>query len=122
MDSRRSRSKSPSLRTEDERAMTTLTPEFIEREYNNRARVPEHPQWLAQFTSRSRVAIEGLLPKQDLRYGPRPQETLDLFLPEGTPRGTFLFIHGGYWRALDKVDHAFVAPPLVAQGMAVAVL
>ena len=33
-----------------------------------------------------------------------------------------MFIHGGYWRALDKADFAFVAPPFVAQGIAVAVV
>jgi arylformamidase len=97
-----------------------LNPEAIERGYNNRAAVPDHPAWFAEWSARSRRAIDALRPKLDLRYGPRPQETLDLFLPAGAPRGTFVFIHGGYWRSLDKIDHAFVAPPLVAQGYAVA--
>ena len=35
------------------------------------------------------------------------------------PRGTFVFIHGGYWRAFDKSDFQFVAGPMVEQGMAV---
>jgi arylformamidase len=96
--------------------------ELVERGYNNRAAVPDHTRWLAEFTSRSHIAIEALQPKLDLRYGPRPQETLDLFLPQREPRGTFVFIHGGYWRSLDKVDYAFVAPPLVVQGYAVAVI
>jgi len=99
-----------------------FTPETVERGYNNRLAVPDHPRWFAEWTTRSRRAIDALQPKLDLRYGPRPQETLDLFLPRGDPRGTFVFIHGGYWRSLDKIDHAFVAPPLVAQGYAVALL
>ncbi len=33
-----------------------------------------------------------------------------------------MFIHGGYWRALDKSDHSFVAPPLVAASVGVAVM
>ena len=37
------------------------------------------------------------------------KETLDLFVPPAAPRGTFVFIHGGYWRALDKDDYSFVA-------------
>ena len=37
-------------------------------------------------------------------------------------RGTLLFIHGGYWRALDKDDHSFVAPAFVDAGFAVAVV
>jgi arylformamidase len=32
-----------------------------------------------------------------------------------------VFVHGGYWRALDKADHSFIAPPFVAQGACVVV-
>ena len=60
-------------------------------------------------------------PRLELRYGPGPKETLDLFVPTGGARGTFLFLHGGYWRALDKSDFSFVATPFVAAGHAVAV-
>jgi len=97
------------------------TPEFVERGYNNRAAVPDHPQWLARFASSSREVRAALAPKLDLRYGPGAKETLDLFLPVRRPRGTFVFLHGGYWRALDKSDFSFVAQPFVAQGHAVAV-
>jgi arylformamidase len=31
-------------------------------------------------------------------------------------------LSGGYWRALDKSDHSFVVPPLVAEGIGVAVI
>ncbi|MGE0799955.1 MAG: alpha/beta hydrolase [Lautropia sp.] len=58
----------------------------------------------------------------DLRYGPGPKETLDLFVPKSGSRGTFVFIHGGYWRAMDKADHLFVADVFVARGYAVAVV
>jgi len=98
-----------------------FTAEFVERGYNNRAAVPDHPAWFAKYSELSAAARERYRHILDLRYGPGPLETLDLFLPEGKPRGTFVFIHGGYWRALDKMDFQFVAGPLVAQGMAVAV-
>ncbi len=101
---------------------TAYTPEFVEHEYNNRARVPDHPQWLATMAERSAAAYAAASPKRDLRYGSNPKETLDLFLPTGSPRGTFVFLHGGYWRALDKADFGFVAPPLLAHGIAVAVV
>ena len=32
-----------------------------------------------------------------------------------------LFIHGGWWRSLDKSDHSFVAPPFTAAGAVVVV-
>ena len=97
------------------------TPEFVERGYNNRAAVPDHPHWLARFAESSSEARAALAPKIDLRYGPGPKETLDLFVPTGRARGTFVFLHGGYWRALDKSDFSFVAEPFVARGCAVAV-
>jgi len=30
-----------------------------------------------------------------------------------------VFIHGGYWRSLDKADHSFIAPVFTAQGVQV---
>lgn len=103
-------------------AAPAYTPELVERGYNNRLAVPEHPVWLARWTATSREAIAALAPRQDVRYGRGPKETLDLYVPAGRARGTLLFIHGGYWRALDKSDHGFVAPPFVAEGLAVAVM
>jgi len=98
------------------------TPEFVERGYNNRAAVPDHPRWLEHYPRASAEARAALAPRVDLRYGPGPKETLDLFVPSGRARGTFVFLHGGYWRAFDKSDFSFVAPPFVAQGLAVAVV
>lgn len=98
-----------------------MTPEEVERGYNNRAAVPEHPQHFATYAAWSKAARAKYAPKTDLRYGPNPGERLDLFLPPGTPRGTYLYIHGGYWRALTKEDYSFVAGPLLAEGIAVAV-
>jgi arylformamidase len=98
------------------------TPEFVERGYNNRAAVAEHPRWLEHYvTASTRVRAE-FAPRLDIRYGPGPKETLDLFLPAKTAQGTLVFLHGGYWRALDKSDFSFVAPPFLAQDLAVAVV
>ena len=99
-----------------------FTPDFVERGYNNRAAVPDHPIFLARFAAESAAARARYRHRVDLRYGPGPLETLDLFLPETTPLGTFVFIHGGYWRALDKSDHSLVVGPFVEQGLAVAVI
>jgi len=97
-----------------------LTAEEVERGYNNRAAVPEHPYWFEQFAVRSKLAVDALRPTLDIRYGPGAKETLDLFVPARPARGTLMFIHGGYWRALDKSEHAFVAPAFVRAGYAVA--
>jgi len=104
------------------RASGGYSTEFVERGYNNRAAVADHPRWLAHYPAASAEIRAKLAPRLDLRYGTGPKETLDLFVPSGRARGTFVFIHGGYWRAFDKSDFSFVATPFVAQGMAVAVV
>ena len=103
-------------------ASLAMTAEEVERGYNNRAAVPDHPRWIARWGELSAAALASERAVRDLRYGPGPNQTLDLFLPRGIVRGIFVFIHGGYWRALDKAEHAFVAPPLTARGIAVAVV
>ena len=98
-----------------------LTPEFCERGYNNRAAVPDHADYFAHWaddSARARAALKSTL---DVRYGKRPNETMDLF-PGGGGRGLLVFIHGGYWRALDKSDFSYLAPAFVAVGLDVAVI
>jgi arylformamidase len=97
-----------------------VTPAFVEREYNNRAACPDHPWWFAEYARLSTDAYAHLDVRRDLRYGPGAKATLDLFLPRGAARGTLVFLHGGYWRALDKADFAFVAAAFVARDIAVA--
>ncbi|MEO8133422.1 MAG: alpha/beta hydrolase [Betaproteobacteria bacterium] len=92
-----------------------LTPEFCERGYNNRAAVPDHADYFRRWADDSAEVRAQLACEIDLRYGARPKETMDLF-PAGGARGLLVFIHGGYWRALDKSDHSFVVRPFVAAG------
>jgi arylformamidase len=101
--------------------MRAAPADLVEREYNLRAAFPDHPQWFARWAADSAAARERLEANLNLRYGSAPGQTVDLF-PSAGGRGTLLFIHGGYWRALDKRDHSFVAPPLVARGIGVAVI
>ncbi|MEP6997698.1 MAG: alpha/beta hydrolase [Betaproteobacteria bacterium] len=98
-----------------------LPADFVEREYNLRTAFPDHPEWFARWSAESASARSRLDSRLGLRYGSGPKQTLDLF-PAENPRAALLFIHGGYWRALDKDDHSFVAPAFVAQGVGVAVI
>lgn len=57
----------------------------------------------------------------DLAYGPGRFETLDLYRPAGVRRAPiFVFIHGGYWQASDKLQHAQFSQGLLDAGFAVA--
>jgi len=97
-------------------------PAWLDAQYNNRARVPEAVAILARWAKASAVARDGSPAKRlDVRYGDGPNETLDVF-PAARPGAPILFfVHGGYWRALDKSDHSFVAPSFVADGATVVV-
>ena len=94
----------------------------IDAEYNIRKRHPESPQHYARYEAESAAARAALGGRIDLRYGKAPGETLDFFPATRADAPLFLFIHGGYWRALDKRDFSFIAPPFVAAGIAVALI
>ncbi len=55
----------------------------------------------------------------DIAYGDGPREKYDLFLPDGTPKGLVVFVHGGYWKAFDKSSWSHLAHGAVAKGWAV---
>jgi hypothetical protein len=57
----------------------------------------------------------------DLSYGPGARQKLDLFLPEGKPRGVVVFIHGGYWHLFSKSHWSHLAAGPLALGFAVAI-
>jgi arylformamidase len=91
-------------------------------EYNNRARVPEHPQifarWsgaAADFRASHRNAELGL------RYGTGERQIVDLFWPgQGREAPIALFIHGGYWRSLEPTGFSHLAAGVNAHGTAFA--
>ncbi len=101
--------------------MSQYDPIWLEQMYNNRALVPafpEHAQRWLRDSAQARVQLRCAL---DLRYGLGGRERLDVFPAERPGAPVVVFIHGGYWRALDKSDHSFVAPALHAMGATVVV-
>jgi arylformamidase len=95
----------------------------LDREYDNRGKVPNYSEYLARYPAESARTRDALSTRLDLHYGPGPSETLDLFLPgSGGPAPVHVFVHGGYWRALDKADFSFVARALQPAGVLVAVI
>lgn len=81
----------------------------LDKLYNNRAAVPTHGEDLARWAAATAAARKSLPAHLDLRYGPHPRETLDLFTVPQSGRPLLVFIHGGYWQALSKDDFSFVA-------------
>jgi arylformamidase len=88
-------------------------------EYNNRARVPENPVLMAGW-ARDSAAYREQHPPRRLTYGPGDRNVIDLF--EGHRDGPLVvFIHGGYWQALDGSSSSHCARGLNAHGISVAV-
>jgi arylformamidase len=103
--------------------MTQHDGAWYDRVYNNRALVPEHAQHFAYWHEASVRVRETHRCFQDVAYGRGLNETLDIFPSDTADQNApvVVFIHGGYWRSLDKADHSFVAPTFTAQGAHVVV-
>jgi arylformamidase len=102
--------------------MPRLDPAWLDEQYDNRARIPEHPQIFEHWRCASHLARDKLSCRLDLAYGDGVSEVLDVFPSKGRGRAPVLvFIHGGWWRSLDKRDHSFIAPAFVDAGATVVV-
>lgn len=104
--------------------MTRPDPAWLDRMYNNRALVPEHAAHFSRWAQSSAQARSSQPCTLDLAYGTSPGEKLDVFpAARATPGGApvVVFVHGGYWRSLDKSEHSFVAPAFTAAGACVVI-
>jgi arylformamidase len=101
--------------------MARPDPAWLDEQYNNRARIPEHPQIFERWERASALSREGLSRRIDVAYGDAPGEMLDIFPSTAADAPVLVFIHGGYWRALDKRDVSFIAPSFVHAGAMVVI-
>lgn len=90
----------------------------LEKEYNARQRVPEHPAIIAGW-ARDSAAYREANPPREVRYGEGERHTFDFFEAGAGP--AVFYIHGGYWQALDKSFHSIHARGLNQLGVSVAV-
>jgi arylformamidase len=87
--------------------------------YDNRAAVPDHPAVMARWQAEAETFRVARRPAV-LAYGPGEREAMDLF-EAGPEAPVAVFIHGGYWQALDRSWFSWVAGPMLAQGISVAI-
>jgi arylformamidase len=93
-------------------------------EYNNRARVPEHPAIIAGWVKDAASYREaGTREWHALRYGAGERHAIDVFPAGGGSenRSVVVFIHGGYWQSLDRSYFSHFARGLNARGIDVAI-
>lgn len=91
--------------------------EELDWQYNNRARARMSESYVRFCVDESAAARAELAGALDQRFGESDDEVLDIFHADAARPGPVqVFIHGGYWRALNKNDFSYVARPIVAAG------
>jgi acetyl esterase/lipase len=99
-----------------------MTRAQLDAAYNNSAAVKNSDQKITEYTERStrlRAQRNDLL---DLRYGPRPRNTIDIYRSGALNAPFFVFIHGGYWLRNSKETFACTAEGPLAHGIDVAMI
>lgn len=101
----------------------------LDLEMNLRGRWPEHQSYFDRWAKDSLHVRKTYNCHSDLVYGDTPGQKLDLFLPtveeaaqNGGKTPLLAFIHGGYWKSLDKGDFSYLAPAYLERGIAFASL
>lgn len=94
--------------------------ERLDRDYNARATisVAAYEAEMVRYRALSDAARDTHATHLDVVYDEQSGQTLDIFGTTEAPRPVFVFIHGGYWRALSKRDSSFMAGILARHGIA----
>ena len=96
-------------------------PQWLEQMYNNRARVPDYATYFERWARESERVRRSRPHVPDIAYGPSAGQRLDVFPARKAGAPVVVFIHGGYWRSMDKKEHAFLAPTFNDAGACVVI-
>ncbi len=97
----------------------------LDAQYNMRAAVPDYPAFVERWAAASARARETHDVEIDVVYGDTAEQKLDLFRADpadGRPAPLHIFIHGGYWQAMDKDHFGYIADGIVPRGAHLAVI
>lgn len=97
------------------------TAQKLEQQYNARAAVPDCESIFEKWSACSADFRRQSNCELDVPYVSGERGTLDLFRPWRGDAPVHMFIHGGYWRAMDKSFFSFPAQGLVDKGALVAI-
>jgi arylformamidase len=87
----------------------------LDSQYNNRARVPEFEQIIQQWEQDSEALRQRVQFQADLAYGPHPRELVDIFPASRPGAPVHAFIHGGYWRSLERRLFHFIVEGFITR-------
>jgi arylformamidase len=107
--------------------MTPLYRDFvsqtqIDAQYNPSLPLPDAAAPGRHYVERAQQARTQLRCNLDVPYGPTVHETLDIFPAAEPDAPVFVFIHGGYWRALSSKEFSGVALGLQPLGITTVVI
>jgi arylformamidase len=99
------------LRTRSPRA-------YFEANYALRSVLPGFAEHVAEWERLSTESCFAGYAVHVERYGDHPRQTLEVFkaAPERTGKGLAMFIHGGFWRAMQREQSRFMATPFLKRG------
>lgn len=94
----------------------------LELQFNLRKKVPEFQEYFDRWDYLSRQTEKTHQVTNDLSYGDHPRQKLDIYPAQQKNAKTLVFIHGGYWKSLDKSDFQFVAQAFNHYGITIALI
>ena len=94
----------------------------LDSQYDLRSAFPDYVGYFEDWRARSEQARLSQRCFLAQPYGAGARDRVDLF-PAVRPNGQlFLFIHGGYWRFMDKSDFSFIVHPYLRRDISVALI
>ncbi|SMC77972.1 alpha/beta hydrolase [Primorskyibacter flagellatus] len=92
--------------------------------FANAAYIPQAddypPRWAKKAEAFRETMAQNHRARLGVAYGNGPRQEMDIFLPEDSPKGLVVFVHGGYWLRFDRFSWSHLAAGPCAHGWAVA--
>jgi len=96
--------------------------EALNKQYNNRSRVPEFDQIVQQWNTQSEALRQQIRYHRDLQYGTHERNRLDIFPSTDPHSPVHVYFHGGYWQSRDKADFHFIANGFIKHNITTALV
>ncbi|MBT3204564.1 MAG: alpha/beta hydrolase [Gammaproteobacteria bacterium] len=104
--------------------VTEVVDPYLEQQYNNRLAVADFQKYLDSWRQHSEdFRLLQTIAHLNVSYGPSARQIMDIF-PLQNQRNVpvHVFIHGGYWQALDKNSFSFMAEAFNRNGECAVIL
>ena len=88
--------------------------------YANAAYIPDAARYPQMWQEQAEAFRHEVPSEAGVPYGAGERQAMDIFLPQDTPKGLVVFVHGGYWLRFDRSYWSHLAKGAVAKGWAVA--